>query len=86
MTFERDDYGDLPRYQHHQLPDGDMAAIETARRNPRPFNGFVRTDETTCPGCWSHITADLLCECDNDTGPLCTNRCCGFWHAEEPPC
>lgn len=34
-----------------------------------------------CPKCWAEVTTDLLCGCDDeDTGPLCLNRCCGFWH------
>lgn len=39
--------------------------------------------EAVCPTCWTEITTDLLCEHDDpDTGPLCTNRCCGFWHEQ----
>lgn len=80
-ALERDEHDDLPREQDNELPAGDMARIQQALRSPsRPYTGL--SDEMVgCPGCWATITPDLLCEHDDEgTGPLCTNRCCSYWH------
>ncbi len=42
-------------------------------------------DENTavCPRCWDAINTADLCEHDDpDTGPLCRDRCCRYWHDE----
>lgn len=39
-------------------------------------------DRAACPGCGDDVWTWLLCGCDDETGPLCVDRCCPSTHNE----
>jgi hypothetical protein len=83
VSLQRDEYGDLPRYQHVELPvtrrdPDDTRSLEQIGAEWSAQVEAERNDPwVTCPGCSLEWRVSELCECEAQrTGPVCLARCC----------